>query len=249
MPEVQCMDPFLTKCRVTQAKLKASKNCQFYWSFHLLKGLSFCALSLSGGETMYLSMHCHICHSLSTTYHPSPHQEWPFTLIQYIVFPLVLPNVRFRLENWYSLKELVNCLHLLILDLCYKLSCSLHLVSIDLHGSLVSTGACLPHFVCTRVSYVHRHTDTHNVHTFTFTFCCIQFKCVSTGTRTTYVRSNVAQTTMLCIPSSTVYPVLKKYWLLRAPIDFPCKEKVPKVVVKLCYIVTYVGCNSIIAAV
>ena len=155
------------KCCVTQAKLKASKNCQFYWSFHLLRGLSFCALSLSGGETMYLSMHCHIWHSLSTTSHPSPHQEWPFTLIQYIVFPLVLPNVRIRLENWYSLEELVNCLHLLILDLCYKLSCSLHLVSIDIHGSLVSTGACLPHFcvhTCELCTQTHRYTQCTHIH-------------------------------------------------------------------------------------
>ena len=51
------------------------------------------------------------------------------------------------------------------MDLCYKLSCSLHLVSIDIHGSLVSTGACLPHFcVHTSVCYVQRHTDTHNVY-------------------------------------------------------------------------------------
>ena len=51
------------------------------------------------------------------------------------------------------------------MHLCYKLSCSLHFVSLDNHGSLVSTGACLPHFSAhTCVCYVHRHTDTHNVH-------------------------------------------------------------------------------------
>ena len=135
------------------------------------------------------------------------------------------------------------------MHLCYKLSCSLHLVSLYIHKSLVSTRTVLlclqehvyPIFVRTRVCAMHTDTQMHTMYThshlFPVVFNLSAYQQVRT--RTTYLRSNVAQTTMLCISVAPCILFLRSTdWMQvkctrESMYRFPCKEKVPKVVVKL----------------